>query len=166
MVQTMKAELLAAHDKTFLLLDAFLERVPASLAPEEDSHGLSIKALLAERGHWIHLFLGWYGDDQAGRHLHFPAPGYSWEDRPRFSADLREWQAALSWRDVLFQFRERSLLLHAQIKAMDEFELFDRVFPGAPVYWTVGRWAEECGVRSFNSTRDYIEERLGRLVPA
>ncbi len=73
---TSKTEIIVVTEKEWAKLSALLDQVDEALATRPFDDGTTIKDTVAHRAHWIHLFLGWYADGQAGREVHFPAKGY------------------------------------------------------------------------------------------
>jgi hypothetical protein len=90
-----KADLTAVTLKEFGKLATQLDWIPDVLRLRPDDSGVSPKDIVAHRAHWIHLFLGWYEDEQAGKLVHFPAEGYKWKYLDRYNPDLRAAQAPL-----------------------------------------------------------------------
>ncbi len=160
MPATTKSALIDVTVKEFAKLEKLLGEVDPAQAMIKDAEDTSIKDVVAHRAHWITLFLGWYADGQAGKEVHFPAPGYKWNDLKRYNADLRARQSDLDWPAA-------AALLHGNAKALLTFmqERSDAALYGGPMQgarntWTPGRWAEAAGPSHYRSATRYLRQRL------
>ncbi len=146
--------------KEFERLDAVLGKVPPELAITKDDEDTSIKDVVAHRAHWIDLFLGWYTDGHAGREVHFPAPGYKWNELKRYNVDLRARQADLGWEPARRELASAYARLLDFIDQHDQDELYGGPMAGARNDWTPGRWAEAAGPSHYRSATKYVRARL------
>ncbi|MEO0745419.1 MAG: ClbS/DfsB family four-helix bundle protein, partial [Pseudomonadota bacterium] len=155
MAATTKDALLQVTDTEWSKLSALLASIPhaAVLLPDDD--GTMIKDIVGHRAHWIDLFLGWYHDGQAGRHVHFPAPGYKWSDLKAYNIKLRADQAGLGWQDVCTMLEDRHAALRAFISAHENDALYGGKMKGGRNAWTAGRWAEAAGPSHYRSAAKY-----------
>jgi len=160
---TSQAELLAVTDKEFAKFIAVCEGVPEALAMVKDADDTSIKDVVAHRAHWTQLFLGWYHDGLAGKEVHFPAPGYKWNELKRYNAALRAQQAGLEWPAAMALVRGSHAQLRAFIASSDDSILYAGPMKGARNAWTPGRWAEAAGPSHYRSAAKYIRARMRQL---
>lgn len=114
---------------------------------------------MGHRAHWIDLFLGWYRDGQAGRTVHFPAPGYKWNQLRAYNAKLRADQAGSSWADTCALLAEKHEALRAFVADHTDDVLYGGPMQGARNDWTTGRWAEATGPSHYRSAAKYIRAR-------
>ncbi|TDT77779.1 hypothetical protein BDE40_1077 [Litoreibacter halocynthiae] len=156
---TDKAALLAVTEKEYEKLDKLIAVLDADQATAGED-GTSIKDVIGHRAHWIALFLGWYGDGQAGKPVFFPAEGYKWNDLKRYNADLRMRQAGLSWDEVRTLLADRKRALVGLIDSLSEDQLYGGPMKGANNAWTTGRWAEAAGASHFRSAAKFIRAVL------
>lgn len=156
---TCKADLLSVTELEFTKLSKLLSSVSEdlALAKEEDT---SIKDTVAHRAHWIHLFLGWYGDGQAGKEVFFPAKGYKWNDLKRYNAELRRRQAQMTWQEALEALSAAHEALVHLMSRLDDAALYGGPMKGANSAWTTGRWAEAAGPSHYRSAAKYIRKRI------
>ncbi len=157
---TSKTELLDVTAKEYTKLETLLRTIDASVALEPDDDDMSIKDVVAHRAHWIELFLGWYRDGLAGERVHFPAPGYKWNDLKRYNADLRAGQADLGWVEACNLLTRSHGALLSFIDAHSDDDLYSGPMRGANNAWTPGRWAEAAGPSHYRSASAYIRRRL------
>lgn len=153
-------ELLAVSEKEFAKLLALLDKVPEPLRLERDDDDTSPKDIVGHRAHWIDLFLGWYRDGQAGREVHFPAPGYKWNELKRYNADLRAAQKDLSWQEARDLLVNNHRKLIGLITGTGDDALYGGPMKGAKNNWTAGRWAEAAGPSHYRSAAKYLRQRL------
>lgn len=158
-----KSALLEVTQKEFDKLQALLAKVSEEAALAKDADNTSIKDVVAHRAHWIDLFFGWYTDGQAGKEVHFPAPGYKWNELPRYNAALREQQKDLSWLEACALLSDGHERLSAFLDGLSEKALYNGPMKGAKNDWTVGRWAEATGPSHYRSAAKYIRARLKAL---
>lgn len=155
-----KTALIEVCEKEYAKLEKVLGVVDAADALIKDGDDTSIKDVVAHRGHWIGLFLGWYADGMAGKAVHFPALGYKWNDLKRYNADLRSQQSDLDWAAALALFRKNAGLLLAFMQEASETDLYGGQMKGTNNKWTPGRWAEAAGPSHYRSATKYIRQRL------
>lgn len=160
MAATTKAALFAITDKEFTKLQALIAPIPTKTAGVKDADATSIKDVIGHRAHWIELFLGWYHDGQAGKEVHFPAPGYKWNQLKAYNAALRETQKDLTWPDARDLLTRNHTRLTSLIDSLDETALYGGPMKGANNSWTPGRWAEAAGPSHYRSAAKYIRARL------
>ncbi len=159
MAATSREELLQVTDREWAKLTNLLANVPDGVALQKDDDDTSIKDIVGHRAHWIDLFLGWYRDGQAGREVHFPAPGYKWNQLKAYNARLREDQAGLSWPDACALLDEKHAALRAFITGQTDAALYGGPMKGARNDWTPGRWVEAAGPSHYRSAAKYIRAR-------
>lgn len=164
MAATSKTELLAVTAKEYERLRKNIDEIDAAQALIKDTDETSIKDVIGHRAHWIGLFLGWYRDGQAGREVHFPAPGYKWNELKRYNAALRAKQAGIGWDAAREMLAEAHSNLTAQIEALSDAELYGGPMKGANNNWTTGRWAEAAGPSHYRSAAKYIRKRLREMA--
>ncbi|MDV7142512.1 ClbS/DfsB family four-helix bundle protein [Tropicimonas sp. TH_r6] len=148
---TCKTDLIAVTMREFERLTRQLDEIDAAQALVADESGISIKDIVGHRAHWISLFLGWYVDGQSGREVHFPAPGYKWNQLPAYSAVIRSRQRGLGWLEARALLAEYHAQLLAFLQVRDEAELYGGPMKGARNDWTTGRWAEAAGASHYRS---------------
>lgn len=161
---TCKDALIEVTNKEWAKLSAALDKVPPADATGKDADGISIKDIVGHRAHWISLFLGWYADGQAGREVHFPAPGYKWNQLKDFNARLRDEQACLTWQEARSLLCEYHAELVRFLQVRSEAELYGGPMKGARNEWTTGRWAEAAGPSHYRSAASEIRRRLREYV--
>ena len=157
---TSKAELIETTEREFNKLLVLIDTIDESVVLIKDEEGTSIKDVIGHRAHWIELFLGWYRDGQAGKEVHFPAPGYKWNELKRYNSDLRERQSALSWKDVRRDLLLRNTDLMTLIESLDDKALYGGPMKGSKNAWTTGRYAEASGSSHYRSAAKYIRKRI------
>lgn len=157
---TSKSELIAVTEKEFSKLTSLLENVSEAAAMKKREEDTSIKDVIAHRAHWIDLFLGWYADGQAGREVHFPAPGYKWNELKRYNADLRARQAGLGWDEARQLLEDRHARLLAFMNRLSDGQLYGGPMKGANNDWKPGRWAEAAGPSHYRSASKWIRQCL------
>lgn len=155
-----KQDLLAVTQAEYDRLDRLIADLDGGFALQKDADGVSVKDVIAHRAHWIDLFLGWYRDGRAGRPVAFPAPGYKWNELPRYNADLRARQAGLDWGDARNLLADRHHALTALLAGLDDAALYGGPMQGARNDWTTGRWAEAAGPSHYRSAAKYIRARV------
>lgn len=161
---TTKSDLLSVTLKDYGKLQDLIEKVPEAAALAKDDDGASIKDIIGHRGHWIELFLGWYGDGQAGKDVFFPAKGYKWNELKAYNADLRKTQETLGWTEAVSLLQANHEKLVDLIESLDEKALYAGPMKGANNDWTTGRWAEAAGPSHYRSAAKYIRQRLKVLA--
>lgn len=155
-----KVELTNVTEREFKKLRALLDGLDPDIALAKDAQDTSIKDVVAHRAHWIDLFLGWFADGRAGKEVHFPAPGYKWNELKRYNADLRAAQKDLSWNNACGMLDQEYQELRSLIEILDDAELYGAPMQGAKNAWTTGRWAEAAGPSHFRSAAKYIQAQL------
>ncbi|MEY1556340.1 ClbS/DfsB family four-helix bundle protein [Yoonia sp. R2331] len=160
MPATDKSGLMKITEKEFAKLSALIGGIDAATAEMKRDDDTSIKDVVAHRAHWINLFLGWYADGQAGKTVHFPAPGYKWNDLKRYNADLRARQADLDWAAARSLLQKNHDRLMSFLQTQDNAALFGGPMKGARNAWTPGRWAEAAGPSHYRSAGKYIRMTL------
>ncbi len=161
---TTKAELLAVTETEYTRLSALLADLGDAIAMAKDGDDTSIKDIVAHRAHWIELFLGWYADGAAGHEVHFPAPGYKWNELVRYNAELRATQRDLGWTEARNQLDASHRRLVQFLTDLDDAVLYGGPMAGARNDWTTGRWAESAGPSHYRSAAKYIRARLRALT--
>ena len=159
-----KSQLLDITNKEFTKLEALITPITADVAMAKREDDTSIKDVVAHRAHWIELFLGWYADGLAGKTVHFPAPGYKWNELKRYNADLRQRQGHLDWPQASALLADRSGDLLAFIDGCTDDDLYGGPMKGANNAWTTGRWAEAAGPSHFRSASKYIRSVLKTIA--
>ncbi len=155
-----KAALLDLADKEFQKLTKLIGPIQDAEALAKDDDDTSIKDVVAHRAHWIDLYLGWYGDGQAGKTVYFPAEGYKWNDLKRYNLELRRSQRGMDWAASVEALREAHDKLRVFIQSLDDKQLYGGPMKGANNNWTPGRWAEAAGPSHYRSAAKYIRARL------
>ena len=160
MPATNRDDLIAVTEAEYRKLAALIAGIgePTALRKREDD--TSIKDVIGHRAHWIELFLGWYADGQAGREVHFPAPGYKWNQLKAYNARLRAEQAALGWEAACAMLDDAHGRLLAFLRDHDDAALYGGPMAGANNDWTPGRWAEAAGPSHCRSAAKWIRARL------
>ncbi|MEM6324129.1 MAG: ClbS/DfsB family four-helix bundle protein [Pseudomonadota bacterium] len=159
-----KADLNAITDKEYAKLWKLIATIDANQASAPDADGVSIKDIVGHRAHWIDLFLGWHEKGLAGEDVAFPAPGYKWNELPRYNADLRARQAELTWAEATALLANNYKGLSSFLATYDAQALYAGPMQGAKNAWTVGRWAEASGASHFRSAAKYIRARLKAMT--
>ncbi len=160
MPATSKAELIARTEADYAKLRSVIDTIPAAQALRPREEETSIKDVVAHRAHWITLYLGWYADGQAGREVHFPAPGYNWGQLKAYNAALRAEQKALDWDAARAMLDAQHRALIGFLEARSEQELYGGPMKGARNDWTAGRWAEAAGPSHYRSALKWIRACL------
>ena len=155
-----QAELLALTEKEYAKLVALCDPPTEAQALEKDDEDTSIKDVIAHRAHWIGLFLGWYREGLAGKEVHFPAPGYKWNELKRYNALLRAQQGGIGWPEARLMLTEAHGKLVEFIAQHDDRALYSGPMKGARNAWTPGRWAEAAGPSHYRSAAKYLRARL------
>ena len=156
---TTKGDLIAVTEKEFAKFSDLLDRVPKD-ARKKVFDGTSVKDVVGHRAHWIELFLGWHSDGQAGKPVHFPAPGYNWGDLKRYNEDLRARQAELSWAEVRVMLDAAHTRLVDFLTGESPDALYGGPMKGGRNAWTTGRWAEAAGASHYRSAGRYVRAAL------
>lgn len=151
-----KTELVELIQKEFGKLTKLIETLDADIAMKKHEEDTSIKDVIAHRAHWIELFLGWYEDGMAGKKVHFPAPGYKWNELKRYNAELRIAQADLDWQAAVALLQKNHQKLSAFVEVKSNQSLYAAPMKGANNAWTPGRWAEAAGPSHYRSAAKYI----------
>lgn len=159
MAATNKSDLIAVTEKEYAKLDKLLDTIDPRRAMIK-ADDVSIKDIVGHRAHWIALFLGWYRDGQAGKKVSFPAPGYKWNELPRYNAALRDEQADLGWDEARSLLSQNAQVLLGFMRDHSDAELYGGPMKGADNNWTPGRWAEAAGPSHFRSAAKYIRKAL------
>ena len=155
-----KAELQEINQKEFTKLEKLIAHITSKQALLKDEDAITIKDVIAHRGHWIGLFFCWYADGRAGKTVYFPAAGYKWNDLKRYNSELRLEQKDLDWDRAVDALRDSYDKLTAFIQSHSDVELYGGPMKGANNHWTPGRWAEAAGPSHFRSAAKYIRTRL------
>ena len=163
MAATTKADLMALTEREYAKLVALCDRPTEAQALEKDDEDTSIKDVIAHRAHWIGLFLGWYRDGLAGKKVHFPAPGYKWNELKRYNAELRAQQGGISWPEARLKLTEAHSELVEFMALHDDRALYSGPMKGARNAWTPGRWAEATGPSHYRSAAKYLRARLREM---
>lgn len=162
MAATTRDELLATSLKEYRKLEALIADLSGEQATIKDDDDTSIKDVIGHRAHWIDLFLGWYGDRQAGKEVSFPAPGYKWNQLKSYNAALRQAQAGLSWVEARELLSANHARLVAFVTGHHDADLYGGPMQGASNDWTPGRWAEAAGPSHYRSAAKHIRQILKR----
>lgn len=157
---TTKDALHAVCEKEFGKLSTLMDKVAPDDAVTKDGDDTSIKDVIAHRAHWIDLFLGWYADGLAGKHVDFPAPGYNWGDLKAYNADLRARQSGVGWDEARGMLDASHQRLTQFLAEKTEAELYGGPMKGGRNTWTTGRWAEAAGPSHYRSAAKYIRSTL------
>lgn len=157
---TTKTDLLSVTKADYAKLAALIEAIPAEQALRKREDDTSIKDVIGHRAHWIDLFLGWYGDGQAGREVHIPAKGYKWNDLKGYNAKLRRDQSKLGWDAACALLEANHSKLVRFIDSHSETDLYGGPMQGASNAWTTGRWAEAAGPSHYRSAAKWIRACL------
>lgn len=155
-----KSELHTVTTKEYAKLVKLIEPIPDPSAMKKREEDIAIKDIIAHRAHWIDLFLGWYADGLAGKDVHFPAPGYKWNDLKSYNAALRERQADVDWPSAKAMLETGHAKLLAFIEDHSDEELYAGPMQGAKNNWTPGRWAEAAGPSHYRSAAKYIRAEI------
>lgn len=155
---TTKSDLIAVTEKEYAKLHRLITDIPDAQAMRKREDDTSIKDVIAHRAHWITLFLGWQADGAAGKPVHFPAPGYKWNDLKRYNADLRAQQKALDWDGARADLAAQHARLTGFIARCDT--LYAGPMPGGNNAWSTGRWAEAAGPSHYRSAAKWIRACL------
>ncbi len=158
-----KTELLDVTDKEYEKLLKLIVAVSDDIALLKDDEDTSIKDVIAHRGHWIDLFLGWHADGLAGKPVFFPADGYKWNDLKRYNADLRARQTGMTWTEAKNALQASHDALVRLLQNSSNDVLYGGPMKGANNKWTTGRWAEAAGPSHFRSASKYLRARLKAL---
>lgn len=155
-----KRDLLLVTEREFAKLGTLLESVAASVATKKRQEDISIKDIVAHRGHWIQLFLGWYRDGMAGKEVFFPAKGFKWNQLKLYNAELRQRQAKLTWSAARKLLQRNHAKLLAFIEEHSDKELYGGPMKGARNDWTAGRWVEAAGASHYRSASKFVRQCL------
>ena len=158
-----KKELLATTQSEFRKLRETIAAIRFEEAMKKDDEDTSIKDVIAHRAHWVHLFLGWYRDGQAGKEVFFPAPGYKWNQLKQYNRELRKQQRKIGWIEAIALLDDAHDELSKLINSLKSAELYGTPMKGANNSWTTGRWAEASGSSHYRSANKYIRKRLKSL---
>ena len=154
---TCKAELLAVFDKELAKLNTLLDGVDeAQAAWAED--GVSIKAVIGHRSHWMDLFWSWYDKGVAGQPVETPAPGYKWNQLKAYNAPIYSAADAQDWSKLLAQFVETSRRFRERLDRLADDELYTQGLFAWTNDWTLGRWAESAAPSHFRSAAKSIRK--------
>lgn len=157
---TDRHDLITRCDRDFARLTVLLDHLRPDLALVQDADGWSIRDVIAQRTHWIHLTLGWARDGRAGARPAIPAPGIGWQDRARYDAALRDAHSGDSWTGVRQALRAAHLELMREIDGLDDAALYGGPMPGADSPWSTGRFLEACGPRAYRAAARRVDARI------
>lgn len=157
---TTKTDLLAVTRKEYDTLAALITPLRPAAALHKREDDTSIKDVVVHRGHWIHLFLGWYASGQAGAEVYFPAPGYKWSDLKAYNLMLRKRTANIGWSTAQAALAAAHDDLLGFIDGLSQDDLYARPMTGAHNKWTTGRWAEAAGASHYRSAAKWIRAQL------
>lgn len=157
---TNATDLTAITKKEYARLRNLIDPIPEAQALQKREDDTSIKDVVGHRAHWIKLFLGWYRDGQAGRVVHFPAPGYKWSQLKDFNAALRDAQIDMGWGASCALLARRHRQLLGLLNGLDDAALYGAPMKGARNDWTTGRWAEAAGASHYRSASKWIRACL------
>ena len=157
---TTKTELLTISQKEYDKLAALIRPLRPAVALHKREDDTSIKDVIVHRGHWIHLFLGWYASGQSGAEVFFPAPGYKWSDLKAYNRMLRVKTAKTGWSTAQAALAAAYEDLMTFIEGHSQEELYGAPMRGAKNAWTAGRWAEAAGPSHFRSAAKWIRAEL------
>ena len=116
--------------------------------------------MLAYQLGWMDLLLGWERDEQAGREVVMPAPGYRWNQLGGLCSTFDD-----QWRDASIPrlreaFRDRVDGVVALVASLSQDELFtsgQRAWASStPSAWPVAKWVHINTVAPFTSFRTRI----------
>ena len=116
--------------------------------------------MLAYQLGWMDLLLGWDRDEQAGREVVRPAPGYRWNQLGGLCSTFDD-----QWRDASIPrlreaFRDRVDGVVALVASLSQDELFtsgQRAWASStPSAWPVAKWVHINTVAPFTSFRTRI----------
>lgn len=155
-----KQELIAVTIREYARLERLTAQVDVERAMAKRDDDTAIKDVIGHRAHWIDLFLGWCRDGEAGREVHFPAPGYKWSQLKAYNAKIRADQADLDWAGAHKMLAERHAQLLALIQSLSEEALYAAPMKGGKNHWTTGRWAEASGASHYRSATKFIRQCL------
>jgi len=154
-------ELIAEIRKRAELFIAEFDDVPASeLHTLKDGVDRTPAQMLAYQLGWMDLLLGWERDEQAGREVVTPAPGYRWNRLgDLYSAFYEQWRDA-SLPRLQEAFRNRGDDVVALVASLSREELFtsgQRAWASStPSAWPVATWVHINTVAPFTSFRTRI----------
>jgi len=157
---TNREELAKRTKREFARLTRALDRICETDAVTLNDGEVSIKDVVAHRGHWIGLFFKWIQTAQKGEPVQTPDDGYKWNQLAQYNAGLRKSQAGVGWVGA------RELLLEQHQRLMDFIQTTpDTVLYGPSPYawtntWTIGRWAEAAGASHYRSASKFVLARL------
>lgn len=159
--------LLGVTNAEYQALSEMLAELSLEQALRERGGGASLKDVVAQRAHWVELFLGWYAAGQNGGMPQMPAPGFSWEQLPAYNETLRKRQRNLGWKDALALLARSHGRLMTFLTFCDDYTLYGEPMAGGGNDWTTGRWAESAGAANYRSAAKFIrahqlKERLGK----
>ena len=154
---TSKAELLDIFDKELTKLTRLLAGVSDAHADLRDE-GVSIKAVIGHRIHWMDLFWSWYDKGAAGKAVETPAPGYKWNQLKTYNAPIYAAADARRWSELVTEFAETASRFRARLDALTDAALYAKGVYAWTNDWTLGRWAESAAPSHFRSAAKAIRK--------
>lgn len=155
-VPSSKAELLAAIDTTFALLEAELDRVPQALVHDQVLPGhakntmMSPAELVSYLIGWNEQVLTWHERRAAGLPDELPAPGIKWNQLGLLAQRYYDAYRDETWDDLRTHLGGAKDNMVALIESCTDAELYGCEWYGK---WTMGRMI------SLNSSSPYMNAR-------
>jgi len=154
-----KAEFLAVFDRERAKLERLLESVDETRSRLSDD-GVSIKAVIGHRIHWMDLFWSWYDAGVKGAPVQTPAPGFKWNQLKAYNAPIYAAAETEPWSTLASRFSQTADRFRTRFDALSEEDAYG---PSAYAWtndWTVGRWAESAAPSHFRSAAKVVRKIL------
>ncbi len=156
---TSKAELLDVFDSELAKLNRLLDSLAEDQSAWSDD-GVSIKAIIGHRAHWLDLYWSWYDKGAAGGAVETPAPGFKWNQLKAYNAPIYAAADEQSWSDLRTRFEKASSAFRERLTALPSEELYAKGRFAWTNDWTLGRWAESAGPSHFRSAAKAVRKIL------
>ena len=154
---TSKTELLKVFDTEWAKLDNLLTTITDEQSRWSED-GVSIKAVIGHRIHWLGLFWSWYDAGAAGERVETPAPGYKWNQLKAYNAPIYAAADKQDWAGLVAQFRAEAADFRARLDRLENTELYTAKRYDWTNDWTLGRWAESAAPSHFRSAAKLIRK--------
>ena len=158
---TNKPDLIDITLKEYGKLDQLLSPLDEDTATwAHPNDNLSIRDIIAHRGHWLGLYLSWYEDGLSGLDVRTPAPGYKWNQLKSYNAIVYATARHFSWKDIHNAFHHHHDALMTHLAAFDDDRLYTKHLHPWMNDWPLGRWAEANGASHYRSATKYVRKLL------
>lgn len=157
-----KQELIAEIKKRYDMYDEEFEQIPEALKNEriEEVDKTPSENLSYQLG-WVNLILQWEKDEQAGKTVEMPAPGYKWNKLGGLYQSFYEEYGKYSIAEQREMLREAVGEICTWLATLSEQELFEpgqRDYATTKAMWPLYKWVHINTVAPFTNFRTKIRK--------